>query len=51
MKITVKLLPILGILILTGCAGITGVNGENQFAVNRSFDLHNVIIPIYHKDL
>jgi hypothetical protein len=51
MNVIFKLLAILGMQILLGCSNMNANNSGTQATGSRSVDLHNVIVPIYHKDL
>ena len=51
MKAIIKLMAILLMQILLGCGSMSTNNSGTQVAGSHAVDLHNVIIPIYHKDL
>ena len=50
MKAVKKIFIIFSILALAGCTSVNVLNADVQGAIAHPSDLHNVIIPIYHKD-
>lgn len=51
MKEFLRLLAMLCLLAVSGCTGMNALNREAQGTVNRPIDIHNVIVPLYHKDI